>query len=143
MSKWDRRFLELAKLVSTWSKDKRQVGSVITDWNRVISIGYNGFPAGIADDSRLHDHETKLSIAIHAEENAILASKRDLTGLAIYIYPFPPCPSCASKIIQVGISRVITQFPQPYYASKYKLDFVVNLFHEAGVKLHFVGMQKF
>ena len=50
---WDTRFIDLAKLVSTWSKDpSTKVGAVITDDNnRVISLGYNGFPKNIQDIS--------------------------------------------------------------------------------------------
>jgi dCMP deaminase len=55
MNKWDKNFLQLAKTVSTFSKDpSTKVGAVIVDDdNRVISIGYNGFPKGIKDDNRL------------------------------------------------------------------------------------------
>jgi dCMP deaminase len=54
---WDVRFLEMAKLVSTWSKDpSTQVGAVLVDpCHRVVSLGFNGFPRAIADDARLRD----------------------------------------------------------------------------------------
>ena len=50
--KWDKRFLELAKLVGSWSKDpSTKVGAVIVDCNnRIISVGYNGFPKGVKDN---------------------------------------------------------------------------------------------
>jgi len=49
--KWDRRFLELAKLASTWSKDpSTQVGAVVVNWDKQQEfIGYNGFPSGVED----------------------------------------------------------------------------------------------
>jgi deoxycytidylate deaminase len=49
--KWDRRFLELAKQVSTWSKDpSTQVGAVlVNDLLQVVGMGYNGFPRGVED----------------------------------------------------------------------------------------------
>ena len=108
--RWDMRFLDMAKLISSWSKDpSTQVGSVIVDSNnRVVSVGYNGFPQGISDDSRLDNRETKYKIILHAERNALLFAQRPLEGCTIYTYPFMPCPSCASMIIQSGISSVIS-----------------------------------
>ena len=56
---WDSRFLRIAQEVSTWSKDpSTKVGAVIVDnRNRVVSMGYNGFPQRVADDERLDDRE--------------------------------------------------------------------------------------
>ena len=62
MSKWDRRFLELAKQISTWSKDpSTQVGCVVVGPDREIrSTGFNGLPRGIDDtDERLNNREKK------------------------------------------------------------------------------------
>jgi hypothetical protein len=60
---WDARFLELAKLVATWSKDpSTQVGAVIVDpHQRVISLGLHGFPQRIADDARLPPDRARAS----------------------------------------------------------------------------------
>ena len=52
LDKWDMRFLALAEHISEWSKDpSTQVGAVITHSRskRVISLGFNGFPAGVED----------------------------------------------------------------------------------------------
>ena len=50
-NKWDFRFLELAKSISTWSKDpSRQIGAIAVKNRNVIAQGYNGFPRGIEDD---------------------------------------------------------------------------------------------
>ena len=49
-SKWDKRFLEMAKVVSSWStcvRNGRHVGSVIVKDKRIIATGYNGAPAGV------------------------------------------------------------------------------------------------
>ena len=107
---WDLRFLDMSQLISSWSKDpSTQVGSVIVDSNnRVVSVGYNGFPQGISDDNRLDNRETKYKMILHAERNALLFAQRPLEGCTIYTYPFMPCPSCASMIIQSGISSVIS-----------------------------------
>jgi len=100
----------MADLVASWSKDpSTQVGAVIADpRNRVVSVGFNGPPSGVLDDPFLSgDRDTRLAVTIHAEENAILFSGgRDLTDCTIYVTHFP-CSTCASKIIQTGISNVV------------------------------------
>ena len=109
--KWDSRFMEMALLVSSWSKDPgTKVGCVLVDDRRIIATGYNGFPQGISDLSdRFDDRDWKLSVTIHAEVNAILnAGKHGAKTEGSTIYTtFPPCSNCSSAIIQAGISRVI------------------------------------
>jgi dCMP deaminase len=66
--KWDCRFLEMAELVGSWSKDpSTKVGAVIVDKDRrIVSTGYNGFPQGIADRSELlNDREKKYKLIVH------------------------------------------------------------------------------
>lgn len=110
MNKWDKNFLELAKTVSTFSKDpSTKVGAVIVDNdNRVISIGYNGFPKGIRDDNRLDNRDLKYDMVVHAEANALLFANAPVKGCTIYTWPFQPCSRCASLIIQAGIQRVVS-----------------------------------
>ena len=107
---WDNRFLDMAKLVSTWSKDpSTRVGAVIVDpSNRLVSVGYNGFPKGVTDNERLLDRDKKYDIIVHAEVNAILFSNKTLKGCTMYTWPFQPCPRCAGLIIQSGIRRVVS-----------------------------------
>ena len=108
--KWDMRFLEMAKLVSTWSKDpSTKVGAVIVDDDRrVISVGYNGFARGVVDSpERLNDRELKYPLTVHAEKNAILFAHQDLRGCTLYTWPFMPCSLCAGMVIQAGIVRVV------------------------------------
>lgn len=107
---WDDRFLELATVISSWSKDpSTQVGAVIVDDdNRVISIGYNGFPKGIKDDHRLSNRDLKYEMVVHAEANALLFANAPVKGCTIYTWPFQPCSRCASLIIQAGIRRVVS-----------------------------------
>ena len=135
-SKWDNRFLDLAKLVSTWSKDpSTQVGAVIVDKNnRIISIGYNGFPQYISDDNRLKDRETKYKMIVHGEMNAILFANRSLENCTLYTYPFMPCPRCGSMIIQTGISKIVSFKDCPdRWESEFNLS--KQLFEEANIEL--------
>ena len=73
-TKWDRRWLDLARHYAGWSNDpSTQVGCVIARDKEQLSQGYNGFPAGIADtDARLADRDTRLALTLHAEHNALL-----------------------------------------------------------------------
>ncbi len=114
-SKWDERFIELAKHISQWSKDpSTKVGCVVIGEDREIrSTGFNGFPRGIADDSeRLEDREQKYPLICHAEENAIMHAARigvSLKGCGAYV-TWPPCTRCARSLIQAGVVEVV--YPQ-------------------------------
>jgi len=112
MTDWNKRFLELAKHISTWSKDpSRQIGAVIVGGDRqILSVGYNGFPRGIKDDSRLLDRETKYTLIVHAEMNAIYNATYNgikLEGSTLYVTGLPVCSDCAKGVIQVGIKKVV------------------------------------
>ena len=137
IDKWDSRFLDLAEFVSSWSKDpSTKVGAVITDENnRVISIGYNGFPKHIEDNTRLDDRDTKYKIIVHGEMNAILFASKSLENCTLYTYPFMPCPRCAGMIIQTGIKRVVSYNNMPErWASEFELS--KSLFKESGILLN-------
>lgn len=136
LSKWDYRFLDLAKFVSDWSKDpSTKVGAVIADHNnRIVSIGYNGFPTNISDDDRLDNRETKYKIIVHGEMNAILFANKSLEFCTLYTYPFMPCSRCASMIIQTGIQRVVSYNNMPERWSQ-EFDLSKYLFKEAGLEL--------
>jgi dCMP deaminase len=121
MEKWDRRFLQLAKQVSTWSKDpSTQVGAVLVDaeLKQVVGMGYNGFPRGVADlDERYADREIKYPMVVHAEVNAIIQAGHKARGSMLYVYPsfmLPPiCADCAGAAIQAGIVGIVGYNPNP------------------------------
>lgn len=137
---WNLRFLSLAKHISDWSKDpSTKVGAVIFDEkNRIISVGYNGFPREIHDDpAKYADRNIKYKMVIHAEMNAILFASRDLSGCSIATYPFMPCSNCASVIIQSGIKNCIAPRLKGELAERWKesCDMATKMFDEAGVDL--------
>lgn len=139
--KWDIRFIELAKHVSSWSKDpSTKVGCCIADSkNRVISLGYNGFPRGVMDSKEQYaDRETKLQRIIHAESNAILFGKQDLEGCKLYTWPLPPCAGCTTLIIQSSIRAVFSPKPTEEQEERWKESFNTSrsMFEEAGVTLY-------
>lgn len=91
------------------SKDPNtRVGAAILtpDW-AIVSMGYNGFPVGTADDPDVWaDREQKYKRVIHAESNAIDFARRDLAGMTLVCNLFP-CHLCAGRIAQNGIKTVI------------------------------------
>ncbi len=140
---WDTKFLNLAKNISSWSKDpSTKVGAVVVDAkNRVVSVGYNGFPIGIKDDDRLFNREEKYKMVVHAEMNAILFAQRSLLDHKLYTYPFQPCARCAGVIIQSGIKKVITISSN---TERWKEEFITaqHMFYEAGVQLLFMKLNE-
>lgn len=139
-SKWATRFFQMAELVGSWSKDpSTQVGAVITEGNRIVSLGFNGYPHGVSDRADTEDRELKYAKTIHAEENAILYAKRDLKNCEIWVTHFP-CPSCAAKIIQTGIAVVHCPQQTEDFLSRWrdKIKISESMFVEAGVQVHWV-----
>lgn len=138
---WNYRFMDMAHLVATWSKDpSSKVGAVIVDANRrIISTGYNGLAIGVEDSiERLTNRDIKYKIILHAEENAIMFAKRDLSGCSLYVTTLPPCAHCASLIIQSGIKTVYackSDIPERW---KESYDLTTAMFKESDVKLVFL-----
>ena len=140
MSKWSERFMHLAEHVATWSKDpSTQVGCVIVDkQNRVVSLGFNGFPRGIKDlVNRYENKETKYLFVAHAERNALDNAPLSVEGCTLYS-PLLPCNECAKSIIQKGITKVVSYEPtedRPYL----RWDITKQMFLEAGVQLYLIN----
>ena len=95
---------------------KKQVGAVLTKDTRIISIGYNGPPAGTYNcDEKWpgigcpRDSKGSCSLALHAEQNAILYALNNYTaieGATLYV-TLAPCLPCARVIFSVGIKKVV------------------------------------
>ena len=118
---WDEYFMAVALLSAGRSKDPNtQVGACVANaQNKIVGVGYNGFPWGCSDDelpwAREGNYlETKYPYVCHAELNAILNSiTKDLGECRIYVGLFP-CNECTKVIIQAGIREII------YLSDKYK-----------------------
>jgi dCMP deaminase len=137
MADWDARFLYLACVVSSWSKDpSTKVGAVIVRPDRTIaSLGYNGFPRGVEDDPEtLADRPAKYLRTVHAELNAIVAAREPLHGYTLYVAPLYPCANCAAIIIQAGITCVVAMTPrEPVERWTEHFDAARSMFDQAGV----------
>lgn len=134
---WEEYFMEIANVSAKRSKDPvKQVGACIVRDNKILSIGYNGFPNGCSDDEfpwgkhNPSELENKHFYVVHAELNAILNYKGDLTGSTIYVTLFPCC-ECAKAIIQSGIKEVV------YVEDKVNLKTLASrrMFKSSGIKV--------
>ncbi len=111
---WDEYFMGVAMLSAARSKDPNtQVGAcIVSRDNKILSMGYNGFPIGCSDDEfpwrREGDpYDNKYFYTTHSELNAILNFRGgSLEGSKLYVTLFP-CNECAKAIIQSGIKTII------------------------------------
>ena len=137
---WDEYFMGLSLFSAMRSKDPNtQVGAcIVSEDNKILSVGYNGMPIGCDDDAMPWGREgefldTKYPFVAHAELNAILNRPTvSLKNARIYVSLFP-CNECAKAIIQSGIKEVV------YWHNKYKDTDGVKasemMFRMAGVTL--------
>lgn len=141
-TKWDHRFMEMARLVASWAscyQAERKVGAVIVKDKRVMTTGYNGAPAGVKTCvERGECLRKKLGIpsgtrhemcyAVHAEQNAIIQAAKlgiSIDGATLYC-THQPCILCAKMIVNSGIGRVV-------YGEGYPDAFSLEIFKEASV----------
>ncbi len=147
---WEEYFMAIAKLSAMRSKDpSTQVGAcIVSNSNRILSVGYNGAPNGFNDDQfpwareAENNLDTKYPYVCHAELNAILnyrGSKKDLENAKLYVDLFP-CNECAKIIIQSGIKEVV------YLSDKYAdLENTIaskRLLDSCGVKYKKLNVEK-
>lgn len=137
---WDEYFMSVAKLSSMRSKDPNtQVGAcIVSENNKILSMGYNGFPIGCSDDEFPWERDgepldTKYLYVTHSELNAILNYRGgSLDGARIYVTLFP-CNECAKAIIQAGIKEVV--YDSDKYDGSTNVTASKHMLSTAGVKL--------
>lgn len=137
--KWDEYFMGIALLSAERSKDPNtSVGAcIVSQDNRILSVGYNGMPRGCSDDEYPWGREggnldTKYFFVCHAELNAILNYRgSDMKDAKVYTTLFP-CNECSKALIQKGVGEII------YFSDKYSMtDSVIaskRMFDSAGIK---------
>ncbi len=139
---WDEYFMGVAMLSGMRSKDPgTQVGCcIVSPDNKILSMGYNGFPTGCSDDEFPWAREgedplkTKYLYSTHSELNAILNyNGTSLAGARLYVSLFP-CNECAKAIIQCGIKEVIYDCDK--YADTPSVIASKCMMDAAGVKYH-------
>ena len=138
---WDEYFMGISKLSGMRSKDPNtQVGAcIVSDDNKILSMGYNGFPMGCSDDEFPWERDgdmldTKYAFVTHSELNAILNySGGSLTGAKLYVSLFP-CNECAKAIIQSGIKTLI--YGSDKYADTPAVRASKRMLNAAGVRYY-------
>ena len=137
---WDEYFMGVAILAGMRSKDPNtQVGAcIVSADNKILSMGYNGFPKGCSDDEFPWNRDgtdplrNKYFYSTHSELNAILNYRGgSLEGAKIYVSLFP-CNECAKAIIQSGIRTVI--YDSDKYADTPATKASKRMMEAAGVK---------
>lgn len=144
MTNWDKRFIDLANHIATWSKDTNtKTGAVIVDKDkRVVSMGYNGFPSGAVDTREdKYEKPQKYFYTEHAERNAIYnAAKLGIStdGCTMYIMWFP-CADCARAIIQSGIKKLVCHEPDlnlPKWGEHFEKS--LEMFNEVNMEIVYI-----
>ena len=142
MNKWDKRFMEMADFVSSWSscyRAGRSVGAIIVQDRRIIATGYNGAPAGLVSCKEKGEClRDKLGIpsgtrqetcyAVHAEQNALMQAAKigvSVDGGTLYC-THQPCTICTRLIINSVIKRIVYKLPYPD-------EFAQQLLKESGI----------
>lgn len=144
--KWSKRYLEIAKDVSMWSKDpNKKIGALIVNKNgNIVSQGYNGFPRKIKDDDRYNNKELKNSLVVHAEVNAILNALYNgakVKNCSIFVHGLPVCHECAKVIIQSGIKNVVFNTPLNTRSTWYTSNILaLKMFIESNVKVFYLNI---
>ncbi|MCI8592087.1 MAG: dCMP deaminase family protein [Lachnospiraceae bacterium] len=138
---WDEYFMGVAMLSAMRSKDPNtQVGAcIVSGDNKILSMGYNGFPQGCSDDEFPWRREgdpldNKYFYSTHSELNAILNYRGgSLEGAKLYVTLFP-CNECAKAIIQAGIITVI--YDSDKYADEPSTVASKRMMDAAGVRYY-------
>lgn len=140
---WDEYFMGVADLSGRRSKDPNtQVGAcIVSDDNKILSMGYNGFPKGCSDDefpwSReegTDPYDAKYLYVTHSELNAILNYRGgSLEGSKLYVTLFP-CNECAKAIIQAGIKTLI--YKEDKYPDSASVRASKRMLNAAGVRYY-------
>jgi dCMP deaminase len=143
---WDRYFLGIAESVAKASKDpSTQTGAVIVDTkHRIVSTGYNGFPPGVADDSRLRDRAKKYPRIVHGEVAAVVGAQRSLTGCTLYTWPLFGCTPCAAVMLAAGIRRAVAPEIPEHLKERWESDLSrsIAMWLETGARVTLLGGEK-
>lgn len=138
--RWMPRFVRIAEEVASWSKDpSTKVGCVLVDEQcRVVGTGYNGFPRGIQDDPLwLEQRDVKLTITIHAEENAMFNAVAEVGGTYAFV-THAPCAACVSRMVQNGVVGAAYPVPEGEFAERWAESYALSrsVAYRAGLKLY-------
>lgn len=141
---FDDIYMDLAEKLALRSHCVRaQVGAVLTKDTRIVSLGYNGPPAGTHNcdeewpgEGCARDSKGSCSLALHAEQNAILYAVKNnmsIEGTTLYV-TLSPCIACARVIFSTGIRKVFYKNSYAEY-KKIPTDEGVEFLQKFGVEV--------
>lgn len=141
---WDEYFMGVALLSAKRSKDpSTQVGAcIVSRDNKILSMGYNGFPRGCSDEEfpwgkeqeEKDPYNAKYFYTTHSELNAILNYRGgSLEGSKLYVTLFP-CNECAKAIIQAGIKTIV--YSEDKYSQEASVRASKRMLNAAGVRYY-------
>lgn len=110
--------------------ERRKVGCIIVDGDRVVSIGYNGTPPGFENVCEI-DGVTRPEV-IHAEDNALRKLEYSATGMSLFVTT-APCIHCAKLIIKSNIAEV-------FYGEEYKNTSGIEYLRTSGIQIRQVNL---
>src|SRR5690554_6609488 len=144
MDKWDKRFMDMVKVIAEWSscyQHNRKIGAIIVKNKRILTTGYNGAPSGYPscvergecirrNNGIPSGTKHEYCYAIHAEQNAIVQAAKlgvSIDGATLYC-THQPCVICAKLIVNSGIVRVV-------YKESYPDSLAVDILKNSGISL--------
>ena len=137
-TKFIQLYSDIAARVAQLSSARRlQVGAIIVRDDRIISLGYNGMPAGWDNNCETEQADGSLKTrpeVLHAESNCIskvARSTESAAGADLFV-THSPCLECAKLIYQSGIHRV-------YYGTQYRSDDGVRFLKQSSIQVTQTG----
>lgn len=142
MAKRDNLYLDIADRVGQESHAVRaKVGAVLVRDDNILSMGYNGMPAGMHNECEEPDYATETMITrrevLHAESNALAKIARSTLssdGATLYV-TLSPCFECAKLIVQSGVKRVV-------YRDEYRDNSSITFLKENNIEVEQIGDNK-
>ena len=136
---WETLFMSMAFLVSQRSPDSEtKIGCILVDEsNRILSLGFNGFPRGCKDDKLPCTRPDKYPYMVHAEANCLLNAKSVLNpNLCTMYITAMPCAECLKLIIQAGIGTVVYGTIGTKIGDHHPDDFYQRILENVPLKLY-------
>lgn len=128
--------MNIADAVSLRSPDPNtKHGCVLVDTNnRIISTGYNGPVKGFPHDKVDFTRPNKYKFLLHAEENAVLFARCDLTGATAYITGHP-CAPCFLRLVQAGVKKIVYGGKMSACITEYEYKVCDSISKELGIEM--------
>lgn len=130
---WDYYFLEMLELVKSRSPDSEtRVACILTENNRIISTGFNGFPSGL--DNLPTKRPLKYTWMLHSEQNAICNLLIKPNNPTAYITHYP-CNVCLKMLWQIGCRRIVVPENRKFFSFSKEDQEVLDLLRDNGLEL--------